>query len=130
MTRWGLGLAALMCLTPPGSRAQGGVGDGGGGARVTGHVTILEKGKKPSPDLGDAVIFVEGPGREAGCEPGIRNVRVAVQLTRVTTRMPGGGGGMGTVDLQITLNARGYKWEPHKNKYGQDYPTNAGLERY
>ncbi len=33
-------------------------------------------------------------------------------------------------DLQIALNARGYKWQPHRNKYGRDYPTNAGRERY
>jgi plastocyanin len=32
--------------------------------------------------------------------------------------------------LQIALNARGYKWEPHRNKYGRNYPTNAGRERY
>lgn len=38
----------------------------------------------------------------------------------------------GTVepDLQIALNARGYKWQPHRNKYGRNYPTNAGRERY
>ena len=33
-------------------------------------------------------------------------------------------------DLQIALNARGYKWQPHRNKYGRNYPTNAGHERY
>ncbi len=33
-------------------------------------------------------------------------------------------------ELQITLNARGYTWQPHRNKYGRDYPTNAGRERY
>ena len=32
--------------------------------------------------------------------------------------------------LQIALNARGYKWQPHRNKYGRNYPTNAGRERY
>jgi plastocyanin len=30
----------------------------------------------------------------------------------------------------IALDARGYKWEPHRNKYGRNYPTNAGRERY
>src|SRR3989441_9479736 len=95
MTRWGLGLAALMCLTPPGSRAQGGVGGGGGGARVTGHVTILEKGNKPSPDLGDAVIFVEGPGpaaRPATAEIFIRDKAYAPHVVVVplgsTVRFP------------------------------------------
>ncbi len=38
-------------------------------------------------------------------------------------------GGAAT-DLQIALNARGYKWQPHRNKYGRNYPTNAGRERY
>jgi hypothetical protein len=33
-------------------------------------------------------------------------------------------------NLQIALNARGYRWEPHRNKYGKNYPTNAGRERY
>jgi len=28
------------------------------------------------------------------------------------------------------LDARGYKWKAHKNKDGQEYPTNAGYERY
>ncbi len=36
----------------------------------------------------------------------------------------------GQPGLQIALNARGYKWEPHRNKYGRNYPTNAGRERY
>jgi len=36
----------------------------------------------------------------------------------------------GQAALPIALNARGYKWEPHRNKYGRNYPTNAGRERY
>lgn len=32
--------------------------------------------------------------------------------------------------LQLELDARGFRWMPHKNKYGKDYPTNAGRERY
>lgn len=36
----------------------------------------------------------------------------------------------GLADIQISLNARGFRWQPHKNKYGKDYPTNAGRERY
>jgi plastocyanin len=38
--------------------------------------------------------------------------------------------GGGQPNLQIALNARGYQWEPHRNKYGRNYPTNAGRERY
>ncbi len=36
----------------------------------------------------------------------------------------------GGEDLQIALNARGYRWQPHRNKYGKNYPTTAGRERY
>jgi plastocyanin len=32
------------------------------GVRVTGRITILEKRNKPSPDLGAAVIYLEGTG--------------------------------------------------------------------
>ena len=39
-------------------------------------------------------------------------------------------GSAGLSDLVITLNARGFRWQPHKNKFGKDYPTNAGRERY
>ena len=30
----------------------------------------------------------------------------------------------------VALDARGFKWRPHKNKYGKPYPTNAGRELY
>ena len=36
----------------------------------------------------------------------------------------------GVADIQVALNARGFRWQPHKNKFGKDYPTNAGRERY
>jgi len=36
----------------------------------------------------------------------------------------------GLGDLRVALDARGYKWRPHKNKDGQEYQTNAGYERY
>lgn len=36
----------------------------------------------------------------------------------------------GVRDLLINLNARGYRWQPHRNKYGREYPTSAGRERY
>jgi plastocyanin len=32
--------------------------------------------------------------------------------------------------IELALDARGFRWMPHKNKYGKDYPTNAGRERY
>lgn len=30
----------------------------------------------------------------------------------------------------VQLDARGFKWQPHKNKFGKPYPTNAGRELY
>ena len=39
-------------------------------------------------------------------------------------------GAAGTTLPDVQLDARGFRWKPHKNKYGQDYPTNAGVERY
>lgn len=39
-------------------------------------------------------------------------------------------GSDGVSGLAIELDARGFHWVPHKNKYGKDYPTNAGRERY
>src|SRR6266567_944545 len=36
----------------------------------------------------------------------------------------------GTSGIELALDARGFRWTPHKNKYGKDYPTNAGRERY
>jgi plastocyanin len=38
--------------------------------------------------------------------------------------------GSDDAEQQIALDACGYKWEPHRNKYGRNYPTNAGRERY
>ena len=41
-----------------------------------------------------------------------------------------GAGAAAVTDVPVTLNARGYRWAPHKNKYGRNYPTNEGRERY
>ncbi len=203
------------------------------GGRVAGRVTIIEKNNKPSPDLGSAVLYVEGAGPAAApatlditinekvyrprvvvapvgstvrfpntdpfdhnvfsasepsqfdlglygrgeaksytfthpglvrvycnvhprmvayvvitanryyAQPGvdgsfaIENVppghyrlhawheRIAAEVVKDVTVTAAGAG-----DLQLELNARGYRWQPHKNKYGRDYPTNAGFERY
>jgi hypothetical protein len=51
--------------------------------------------------------------------------RIPTEVIKDVTANAAGGS-----DLQIALNARGYKWQPHRNKYGRDYPTNAGRERY
>src|SRR2546429_463507 len=39
-------------------------------------------------------------------------------------------GPAGVSDLEVELDARGFRWLPHKNKYGDDYPTDAARERY
>src|SRR5216117_1036256 len=36
----------------------------------------------------------------------------------------------GASGIELALDARGFRWTTHKNKYGKDYPTNAGRERY
>jgi plastocyanin len=46
----------------------------------------------------------------------------------VTRRITVPTGGLAEVD--VALDASGYKWEPHKNKYGQEYGSGATRERY
>ena len=222
--RWTIVLA-LVSLAPPQRPA--------GGGRVAGRITIVEKNNKPSPDLGSAVLYLEGASAAAApatlditinekvyrprvvvtpvgstvrfpntdpfdhnvfsasepnrfelglygrgeaksytfthpglvrvycnvhprmvayvvvaanryyAQPGvdgsfaIENVppghyrlhvwheRIAAEVVQDVTVAAAGGGG-----VQLTLDARRYRWQPHKNKYGQEYPTNAGFERY
>ena len=227
--RWVALLAAVSVVTPPVPLA-------GQSGRVTGHLTILEKGNKPTPDLGGAVIWLEGIGGAGGPvrpgdfqigitdktyaphvlavplgstvtfpnnDPFNHNVfsvsdsesfdlglygrgeaksrtfshaglvrvfcnvhpRMVAYVHVIATRFytqPGGDGSFAlagippgryrlhvwherspvevikditittgaVVDEPVTLNARGYRWQAHKNKYGQDYPTNEDRERY
>ena len=203
------------------------------GVRVAGHVTILEKHRKPAGDVGDAVVYLEGGAPAAArpsafeiatsdkefvprvlvvplgstvkfpnhdpfdhnvfsvsdpnqfdlgkygrgdakghifASPGLVRVFcnvhprmvafVLVMATRFFTQPAAEGsfaieavppgrytlhvwhdrtpevarevvvGSAGVADLPIELDARGFRWVAHKNKYGEDYPTNAGLERY
>ena len=203
------------------------------GARVSGRITILEKRNKPSPDLGAAVIYLEGTGAAATpaavditindkvyrprvvvipigsterfpntdpfdhnvfsvtepnqfdlglygrgaakthtfTHPGLvrvycnvhpRMVAYVVVMANRYYAQPGVDGSFtienvlpghyklhvwherisaeivkdvivtatGAADLRVALDARGYKWRDHKNKDGQEYPTNAGYERY
>lgn len=65
-----------------------------------------------------------------GVEPGsyrlhVWHERAPVEIVRDVTVGPAG-----LADVQVTLNARGFRLQPHKNKFGKDYPTNAGRERY
>jgi plastocyanin len=220
-------LAGLMVLLAAGVSA----------GRVTGRISILEKDNKPSPDLGDAVLYLESPAspspataaKPVTIEIAITDKTYAPHVVVVpvgsTVRFPNhdpfnhnvfsvsepntfdlglygrgevksqtfehpglvrvycnvhprmvayvfvmenryyaqpGSDGSFTIDnvpagryrlhvwheripsevvkdvsaggaepeLQVALNARGYKWQPHRNKYGRNYPTNAGRERY
>ncbi|HEX4574187.1 MAG TPA: hypothetical protein VH158_03590 [Gemmatimonadales bacterium] len=36
----------------------------------------------------------------------------------------------GASEIAVQLDARGFRWVPHKNKHGDDYPTDAGNDRY
>lgn len=204
-----------------------------GAGRVSGRIVILEKDNKPSPDLGDAVLYLEGPtGAAAAARPATVEIAITDKVyaphvvvvpvgstvrfpnhdpfnhnvfsvsegnefdlglygrgeskaytfsrpglariyCNVHPRMvayvlvmpnryyaqPGTDGSFAiddvppgsyrlhvwheripaevvkdvttaATDLEIALNARGYRWQPHKNKYGRTYPTNAGRERY
>lgn len=228
--RWTALLVGVCCVTT----LHGGVAQSRG-ARVAGRITMLEKGDKPSPDLGSAVVQLEGGRAEtAGSRPTTFEIaiddkeyvpRVTVVPVGSTVRFPnhdpfdhnvfsvsepnqfdlgqyGRGeakgwtftspglvrvfcnihprmvafvhvvasryyarpaadgsfaiedvppgqytlrvwherspeatqalvlGAAGLSSLEIQLDARGFRWVPHKNKYGQDYPTNAGRERY
>jgi plastocyanin len=219
-----LGLASVLPV-PLASQARG--------ARVAGRITILEKRNKPSPDLGSAVIYLEGAGpagtpatlditindkvyrprvivapvgstvRFPNTDPFDHNVFSATEPNQFDLGLYGRGGSKshtfthpglvrvycnvhprmvayvlvtpnryyaqpgvdgsfaienvpagqyrlhvwheriaaeivkdvtvgaaGVADLQVALDARGYKWRAHKNKDGQEYQTNAGYERY
>jgi plastocyanin len=225
--RW-IVVLALVSLAPPPVPLQSPAG-----GPVTGRITILEKRNKPSPDLGAAVVYLEGTGPAAApaafditINDKVYRPRVVVVPVGSTVRFPNtdpfdhnvfsasepnqfdlglygrgaakshtftspglvrvycnvhpkmvayvvvtanryyaqpGGDGSFTIDnvapgryrmhtwherisaeivkdlivassglgdLRVALDARGYKWRPHKNKDGQEYQTNAGYERY
>src|SRR5438093_4713732 len=50
-------------------------------ARVAGRIVILEKDNKPSPDLSDAVLYLEAP---AAVTTGARPVTVEIAITDKT----------------------------------------------
>jgi len=222
-----LRVLALFVLGP---HALGGVAQG---VRVTGRIAILERNNKPSPDLGAAVVYLEG-GTRTVLRPEVFDIatsdkefvpHVVVATVGSTVRFPnhdpfnhnvfsasepnqfdlglyGRGhakghtlsspglvrvfcnihprmvafvvvlatrsfaqptadgsfaiddvapgrytlhvwhergpqvsqeiivGKDGLSDLAVELDARGFRAMTHKNKYGKDYPTNAGRERY
>jgi len=227
--KWIALLAGVACVA---GAARGAAQAAPGGVRVAGRVTMLEKGGKPSRDLGAAVVYLEGAGaaaRPVTLDIAINNKefvpRVVVVPVGSTVRFPNhdpfdhnvfsvsepnpfdlgqyGRGeakgwtfaapgltrifcnvhprmvafvevmagpyfaqpaadgsfvipdvppgryvlhawherspeatrelmvtAAGASDVELELDARGFRWVPHKNKYGRDYPTNAGRERY
>lgn len=226
-------LVGACCLTLARAGAAQNRGDGAVRVRVSGRITMLEKGDKPSPDLGSAVVSLEGTAGGAGspatveiaindkafvprvvvvpvgsivrfpnhdpfdhnvfsanepdpfdlgqygrgdarqrtfARPGLVRVFcnvhprmvafVQVMASSYYTQPAADGsftiddvpagqytlyvwherspeatqalavGPAGVAGLDVTLDARGFRWVPHKNKYGKDYPTSAGRERY
>src|SRR2546428_604664 len=103
--------------------------------RVAGRGTLLEKGGKSSPDLGAAVVYLDGGAADGAARPVTLDLaindkevvpRVVVVPAGLTVPFPTAG----AWGIELQLDARGFRWMPHKNKYGKDYPTNAGRERY
>ena len=227
--RWIALLAGVACVA---GATRGAAQAAPAGVRVSGRVTMLEKAGKPSPDLGAAVVYLEGAGaaaRPVTLDIAISNKefvpRVVVVPVGSTVRFPNhdpfdhnvfsvsepnafdlgqyGRGeakgwtfrapgltrifcnvhprmvafvevmagpyfaqaaadgsfvisdvppgayvlhawherspeaareltvtAAGASGVELQLDARGFRWVPHKNKYGRDYPTNAGRERY
>ena len=221
--RWIALLAGLSCIAWQRGAAQG---------RVSGRIAVLEKKNKPSPDLGSAVVYLEGAGPPAPpvtvqvaindkefvprvvvvplgstvrfpnhdpfdhnvfsasdpnqfdlgqygrgeakgrtfTSPGLVRVFcnihprmvafVLVTANRLSAQPAADGTfviddvapgaytlhawherapevvrqvqvtAAGALGIELQLDARGFRWVPHKNKYGEDYPTNAGYERY
>ncbi len=90
--------------------------------RMVAYVLVMENRYYAQP-AGDGSFAIDNvpPGR----------YRLHVWHERIPTEVVKDvSAGSAQSDVQIALNARGYKWEPHHNKYGRAYPTNAGRERY
>jgi len=91
--------------------------------RMVAYVLVMANRLYAQPGQdGSFVIENVPPGRH---RLHVWHERIPTEVIKDVTASAAGGS-----DLQIALNARGYKWQPHRNKYGRDYPTNAGRERY
>lgn len=89
--------------------------------RMVAYVFVMENRYYAQPGT-DGAFSIDSvpPGRY---RLHVWHERIPTEVVKDVTAGPGG-------DLQIALNARGYRWQPHRNKYGRNYPTNAGRERY
>jgi len=91
--------------------------------RMVAYVLVMANRLYAQPGQdGSFVIENVPPGRH---RLHVWHERIPTEVIKDVTASAAGGS-----DLQIALNARGYQWQPHRNKYGRNYPTNAGRERY
>ena len=72
----------------------------------------------------------DGSFRIAGVAPGRYRLRVWHERVASETTQDIDVGAGGLEALQLSLDARGYRWRQHKNKSGQDYAAGARRERY
>ena len=90
--------------------------------RMSGFVLVVESPyfARPSADGTYAIADVA---------PGSYVLHVWYERApEVTRRITVAAGGL--ADADVALDASGYKWVPHKNKYGQEYGSGATRERY
>jgi plastocyanin len=90
--------------------------------RMSGFVLVVESAYFTQPSA-------DGTYAIADVAPGSYVLHVwHERAPEVTRRIAVTAGGLTGVD--VTLDASGYKWAPHKNKYGQEYGSGATRERY
>ena len=90
--------------------------------RMSGFVLVVEGAYFTQPSA-------DGTYTIADVAPGSYTLHVwHERAPEVTRRITVGAGGLADVD--VTLDASGYKWVPHMNKYGQEYGSGATRERY
>jgi len=91
--------------------------------RMVAYVLVMENRYYAQPGNDGSFTIADVPAGRYRLH--VWHERISTEVVKDVAAGAGGG-----PELQIALNARGYKWQPHRNKYGRDYPTNAGRERY
>jgi plastocyanin len=90
--------------------------------RMSGFVLVVERMYFTQPSA-------DGTYAIADVAPGSYLLHVwHERAPEVTRRITVAAGGLAHVD--VTLDASGYQWVSHKNKYGQEYGSGATRERY
>jgi plastocyanin len=90
--------------------------------RMSGFVIVVEGAYFTQPSA-------DGTYAIADVAPGSYVLHVWHERAPAVTRritVPAGG----LAGLDVVLDASGYRWVPHKNKYGQEYGSGATRERY